>query len=61
VKAIVTHVINGTTLVFEVAGEYIQSQQFADGSAILTIKDRQNGNRLRVIHVTHTEIIDVHY
>lgn len=61
VKATITHVINGTTLVFEVTGPYIQTQQFANGSVLLTVKNRQNGDRVRVVHVTHAEIVDLDY
>ncbi len=60
-KAAVTHVINGTTATFVAEGPYIQVQQFPDGSAILTVRDKQYGARMRVIHVVHAELVDLDY
>jgi O-acetylhomoserine/O-acetylserine sulfhydrylase-like pyridoxal-dependent enzyme len=61
VKATITHVVNGTVITFEVIGEYIQTQQFDNGSSLIIVRDRLGGARKRVVHVNHSETIDVVY
>ena len=60
-KATITHVINGTTHMFEVTGEHIQTQLFPGGISLIVIRDRPGGSRHRAIHVAHTELVDVEF